>query len=1537
MNKKFTKLMAALALLTFLAVPMGMWGQTTITFTSVSSVTAGNVTVLCEKSNGSSAPAWYDPNIRLYAKNTITITPASGYQITGLAYSFYKQGSKTYASASMTSSDGTYTDATSTSSSEEAVAVWSGTTTDPVVIELGDSGQRSFRQVVVTTSSSGGGSQAAVTTTTIDASGITNTDVYVGSAAGSLSATVTSGNNTISGATVTWSGNNNSVATINAGTGAVTLVGAGTVTFTATYAGVSGTYQGSSATYEMTVVDNTPYVQPTVIEITPNYTFWGKTAQFNGSDFSELSGSQDNASLNWTRGTGSMYANTTAMRFYKDNTLTFTAPTGYEIKSIVLTATDSYNDLSFSPDGWNNSTKTWSGAASTVTMSRPSNASSYINISKYTITIGLPKSVAMPTFSLAAGTYGGTQNVTISCETAGTTIYYTTDGTTPSASNGTQGISVTITENTTLKAIAIKDGEESDVATAVYTIVTPLSTMDAIFADATANTSAHSVYITFNNWVVSGVSGSNAYLTDGVKGCKIWTSGHGFTVGKVLSGTVQCKLQLYSGASEITELTSTTTGLSVSDGGTITPIVTTIEELGPVNLGAPIKLVDVTYSSSTSILTDGAGNTIKPYATLNSYSSYVADGKTYDFTGIFDYQNGKRILPRGSADIVLKADLDIDASMTPFSYIVGNGPSAAQNIDIICTDLGTNNLKATASSDYEVSLALEGPYYQYIEMNPTSGGVAETVYVRLKAGLSVGEHNGTVTFTAANLTTVEVALEGTVSNTATYDISLTQPQNEIATIAADKAIAEKNETVTLSYSILDDCYEFTSWTVWKDDLETEVAVTNNQFTMPDCEVLVEATFTKKTFVVSFSVNGIVYDALDITGIECGNSTTLWDADDLEDESITMPTGYTFTGWSTAAGSSETVSSFTPTENATLYAVMVPENAFTYVKVTRLQDITAGEYFIVNDGYVLPNADATNAGPVKTNDYKITTPLSDSYETLPVAGTAWTFTGTNEAMTIMNSTTNHYLYVAGTSNNNQVRVSTTSDHTWSFAVNGTGFSMKDNKNSRYCATYEAGEDWRSYNSATASNYGDYGILYLYKKSVPTAYTRIEEITSAENLPSIEPTYLITVQDGGVLTLTGPNNGDASNLIIEDGAQLITNSAVNATVQKEIAGFGSDNTVKTGWYTIASPVTSTITPADDMLQNTYDLYYYDETDTKWYNYKLGNAHSGFNLAPNTGYLYANSGKTTLSFAGEMRASNANVSIPLRYASSNQDLKGFNLVGNPFVCNITNTTSAMLGGDIFSAYYIADGTVNNDGKNLVAYTVADRPIKPGEGFFVQASAEGQSLAFNVRGGNEQNGYIRITAGNESFTDRAYIQFGDGNTLRKMTLSDNTAKVFVMQDNNEFAAAIIEVAQGEMPVNFKANENGQYTLTVNPENVEMGYLHLIDNMTGADIDLLATPSYSFEAKTTDYESRFRLVFAANNEDGVSTGSTTFDFFSNGSWIINNEGEATLQVIDLNGRILSSETINGSVSTSLNATTGIYMMRLINGDNVKTQKVVVR
>jgi hypothetical protein len=148
-------------------------------------------------------------------------------------------------------------------------------------------------------------------------------------------------------------------------------------------------------------------------------------------------------------------------------------------------------------------------------------------------------------------------------------------------------------------------------------------------------------------------------------------------------------------------------------------------------------------------------------------------------------------------------------------------------------------------------------------------------------------------------------------------------------------------------------------------------------------------------------------------------------------------------------------------------------------------------------------------------------------------------------------------------------------------------------------------------------------------------------------------------------------------------------------------------------------------------------------------------------------------------------------------------------------------------------------------------------------------------------------------------------------------------------------------MPINFKAKENGEYTITVNPEGVEMDYLHLIDNMTGADVDLLApnggdainrVSTYTFTAKTTDYESRFRLVFVCGDANGDD--EAPFAFINNGNIIVNGEGR--LQVVDVMGRIVLSGDAKHCVSTT-GMVPGVYVLRLINGENVRTQKIVIR
>jgi hypothetical protein len=98
------------------------------------------------------------------------------------------------------------------------------------------------------------------TTVTINSTGITNTNKFYGTAAGTLTAavTVTSTSAAVAGATITWLSSNTSVATVGETTGVVTLVGEGSTTITASYAGETGVYQSASAKYELIVTNDNP-------------------------------------------------------------------------------------------------------------------------------------------------------------------------------------------------------------------------------------------------------------------------------------------------------------------------------------------------------------------------------------------------------------------------------------------------------------------------------------------------------------------------------------------------------------------------------------------------------------------------------------------------------------------------------------------------------------------------------------------------------------------------------------------------------------------------------------------------------------------------------------------------------------------------------------------------------------------------------------------------------------------------------------------------------------------------------------------------------------------------------------------------------------------------------------------------------------------------------------------------------------------------------------------------------------------------------
>lgn len=104
---------------------------------------------------------------------------------------------------------------------------------------------------------------------------------------------------------------------------------------------------------------------------------------------------------------------------------------------------------------------------------------------------------------------------------------------------------------------------------------------------------------------------------------------------------------------------------------------------------------------------------------------------------------------------------------------------------------------------------------------------------------------------------------------------------------------------------------------------------------------------------------------------------------------------------------------------------------------------------------------------------------------------------------------------------------------------------------------------------------------------------------------------------------------------------------------------------------------------------------------------------------------------------------------------------------------------------------------------------------------------------------------------------------------------------------------------------------------------------------------SYTFTAKTTDHESRFKLVFSASDDaDGGNEVPFAFIDASDNIIVMNGpstgSGTYTLQVIDVMGRVVVCRDAINRVST-LGMSPGVYVLRLINGNDVKTQKIIIQ
>ncbi len=238
------------------------------------------------------------------------------------------------------------------------------------------------------------------------------------------------------GATVTYSSDNEDVAVVDENTGEV-VIGSktGTAIITATFAG-NDEYNEASATYTITVEPRPIVVADEDVEFE---LYVGQTGTETFTVMGENLKGDITLTLNDETGFYSIEPKTIDMAHAKNATVTVTyAPTTEGIHEATVTLS--------TKDAEENVTVTLIGMAEVQPV------------------------VAMPTFSLVAGSYTGVQQLTISCATEGATISYSTDG----GQTWTEGNTVNVDKDMTIMAKASRAGYTiSETATAAYIIDIP--------------------------------------------------------------------------------------------------------------------------------------------------------------------------------------------------------------------------------------------------------------------------------------------------------------------------------------------------------------------------------------------------------------------------------------------------------------------------------------------------------------------------------------------------------------------------------------------------------------------------------------------------------------------------------------------------------------------------------------------------------------------------------------------------------------------------------------------------------------------------------------------------------------------------------------------------------------------------------------------------------------------------------------------------------------------------------------------------------
>jgi hypothetical protein len=363
--------------------------------------------------------------------------------------------------------------------------------------------------------------------------------------------------------------------------------------------------------------------------------------------------------ISFAKGSSSNYysgAYDTEVRWYQGATMTVSAPDDYNITKIFVqtvksskgnfTATDANGSEIGTVEGEGTSATapiTWTGTASgaiTLTANKAIRFS-YIEV---TYSAAGEEFLAAPTFSVSAGTYYEAQTVEIS-QSEADDIYYTIDGTEPTTASTVYTGAITVSETTTIKAIAISGNLTSDVASATYTIVYP--TEVKTIAEAIAAEDGAVVNVNFP-LTVAYVNGGNIFATDAAGDfIQVFIYNSGLKANDVIPAGWIAKYTLYSNYTpELVPVGTTlpeSTETAEFTAAAVDPTSISTDMVNSVVVIKGVSFTEATPDTKTNF-TGTVGETELTFR--NNYTIDSVEAGTYDVTVVVNvYSSNVQLYP----------------------------------------------------------------------------------------------------------------------------------------------------------------------------------------------------------------------------------------------------------------------------------------------------------------------------------------------------------------------------------------------------------------------------------------------------------------------------------------------------------------------------------------------------------------------------------------------------------------------------------------------------------------------------------------------------------------------------------------------------------------------------------------------------------------------------------------------------------------------------------------------------------------------------